>query len=536
MPSCWSKLNFKKYFVSSGFTLVEVMVSGAIIGVVALGITSIVRTQASDQKTIESRFEISILMSDLAQHLQNSDGCLNTFKALGNLKNLSATPPIVVPAIRNRKNSALEYEIGKVYGSGTIRISNMTISDFDYKPKPIPPGGEGYSEFVLMITLQKTSSLIQGNRELIKRIPIRVNLDDNYTVKECHSAENNAIETALTIHCQSMGGMLDPATHDCTLTSYTSPPSPIDSYTVVSTKYLSDALTDLVDGTYVKTTGDTMTGNLTISNADLNALVVKSNTTFCVDGGGCRDFTQKTCSTGATQAINANGSLSCSNNCSTGQYVSAVNSSNNFICNTFPDKDCPTGQYISNITSSGAVTCSSVPSPSAINCGSGKYLKEITTAGTGVCRSVMIDTNTNVFNRQCPSGYFVKGFNTNGSPICVQPCPCGVCGTTRTISTTCSLGTPQSGTEICSTTGWVVSTNPWCYCPCGTCGAYRSVGISCSIGTPQYGKDQCRTSGWVRVTNPSCYCTCGTCGATRTWTSGTTVYRQICKTNGWVYY
>lgn len=115
-----------------GFSLVEVLIASALMGAVALGIAKLTKDQSKSAKTIESRFEVTAIVSEITQLLSNKESCKATLR--GNNANNTpagtiisiverpAVPPDVVRFVANGANT------GPIYGNGAFRITSLRLS------------------------------------------------------------------------------------------------------------------------------------------------------------------------------------------------------------------------------------------------------------------------------------------------------------------------------------------------------------------------------------------------------------------------
>lgn len=534
-----------------GFTLAEVMIGTAILGAVSLGVMQLINQQTKVQVRAEATYEINAVSSAIATVFRDPDTCVATFAPLGNLKNkLIPLTQITTDSGRVLFTKGQKYGGLKVgaTGNGNVILSDLNFENFVVKPDPIPAGKTGYGELLLTITLTKAGKILTSDAprtgplapELdrlveTRTVPLKVSVDSNYVVTSCYSATENAVADALKKACASISGTFNETTRRCELKVF--PQNPVNHTTAVSTQYLNDFTSDY-DTRYVDAAGDTMTGGLNVQANVLSAQSI-ADALVCV-GGRCRNFGEKRCATGnVVTGVAEDGSVICRTlSCPITHYVAGFDAAGNSVCRQLPTTTCGTGQYVSAIGADGSVTCKDLPPNVAMLCPNGQYLQSISSVGGLTCVPVPIDTNTNIFGRQCGSSLgIVTGIDGAGNLQCIDYCPaCGACGKRRPVGISCSpYGSPINGEDECRVSGWTRISNPWCYCPCGSCGAEQGVWGSCSFGALQWGVDRCVTSGWVRVANPWCWCACGTCGATRTVWVGTVPKTQWCDTNGWRY-
>lgn len=378
----------------SGFSLAEIMVAAGLVAGLALTIMRISANQAKVQKKAEQDLQITSIVSSVQQALLNEDSCKNTLAAITIANGTS------IPSIKNRNGGILFQKNTSYQG---INVESISIKD-------VVIGANKFGELNLSLQLQKVSSQTYGAGKLTRTIPLKVELDSTNKVKRCYSATENAIDTAKSESCRSIGGIYNFVIDRCDMANF---PAASSKNIGVSTAYLKDwsSSSELAD-LYVNTTGDTMTGALTV-NATINASqAIKAGTQLCV-GTRCRDFSAKSCTPGQlVKTVNADGSLVCQGvSCPNTKYFEGLDSAGNPICRALPTKTCPTDYYVSEIKTDGSVTCSPVSKP-AVSCSSGQYIQSISSSGIPTCISV-----TSVQNVNCPAGQAV-GAITNGISAC----------------------------------------------------------------------------------------------------------------------
>lgn len=534
-----------KLFASRGFTLAEVAMAAGLVGLVGLGVMHIVNQQMRVQKRALADYEINSLSTSLSTVLRDPDACKQTLAQWGNLKASVATVTSIL-----KKDGNPAFTKGTYYGDRSILLADINITNFIVRPDPVPAGKNGFGELVLNVVFEKhgkmlkpTSSTPQTDLRLIetRSVPLKVTVDSAFQVVSCYSVTEDAALEALKTSCSSIGGTYNESTSRCVLKSY-APGHTSSKSDAVSVQFFEDYTSSYPDD-FVNVTGDSMTGLLAI-NADLLTPKAIARDTVCV-AGRCRNFAEFKCSDYAAAVnkiatgIDALGRVSCRDlGCLGARYFAGFKADGSPECRPLPTKTCGTNEYVSSIASDGSVTCSALPPNVALMCPNGQFLRVISSSGSITCDPVPVDTNTNIYGKQCSSSLgIVTSVDSAGNLHCIDYCPaCGACGTTRAVGISCSpYGTPINGTDECRITGWTRIANPYCYCPCGGCGSTRSVWGSCSYGSLVYGTDQCRTSGWVRIANPWCSCSGCSCGSTRTVWVGTTPRTQVCDTAGWRY-
>jgi prepilin-type N-terminal cleavage/methylation domain-containing protein len=396
---------------SKGFSLIEMTVVLALMGIASLGVLQITSSTMKATKTSEIGLEVNSIINSVTQNLLNSSACSNTFKTSGAFRN-----GLEIDEIKNRTDQVLFNKTAK-YGNNRLKISKLRLDSVNIKPAD-PGVSKKYGEFRLMIEMEKLGTGYAGTKNVIKNIPLQgeFNLSDN--LLKCYSSTEDAVYTAKKESCNDVGGTWDIATDNCNLS--TSKGRGI----AASTQDLSDQIQDLKDNyltnNYVAKAGDTMTGDLTISGKDLTAKNVNSTADLkasgkvCV-GTNCWDLAAKSCNKDSILiGIKADGTANCLPiKCNDGYYIEKLDpTSGDIVCKAIPTGTCPANTYVSQVKTDGTVTCSPLPEGLNQDCPTGQYMKGIGTDGTIKCSKFP------AADIACVSGSYVEKYNSNGVPIC----------------------------------------------------------------------------------------------------------------------
>lgn len=306
-------------YSNSGFTLVEVMITAALLGGLSLVLLNINKQQVTTQKKAETSLEMTSIHNSIATTLLNEAACLNTFGPVGNLS--TATTFNVV---RNRANNVV-FNDTTVYNN-TIQISSMKILNVVLTP----PSAAFDAEF----TYTRTSKIISGGTSTVtKIIPISVEINGSNTVTQCYSGSEDIVARA----CDTIDGVFNIITKKCDLTPYTAANHVGRKVsTAVSNEYLHDYVLSLdLPNTYVNVTGDTMTGPLIITNSNLSVnnaanrfVRVLTTNRFEVTGINSflsnSDLTQTNGFITTNRTINADQEITAGRQITSGSYIEAA--------------------------------------------------------------------------------------------------------------------------------------------------------------------------------------------------------------------
>ncbi len=168
-----------------GMSLIEVMVTVAILGIVALGSMNLFETQVIQQNEIQYRSELTVITDEIRNHLGNSDACRQTLGSVNLGPPPSTTsagpsglidpPPGPTSPVTDIKNGSgtVKWDTNTLYNNKTIRIAKMS---FEYVPgDDVASPGKGQGRLVLELLSPKKTSAVKERRRLIN-ITVRRNI------------------------------------------------------------------------------------------------------------------------------------------------------------------------------------------------------------------------------------------------------------------------------------------------------------------------------------------------------------------------
>ncbi len=386
------------------------MVVLGLMGMAAMGILQINSNSIKGTKTSEIGMEVNAVVNSITQNLLNQNSCTNTFSGIGAIND-----GLTISDIKNRTGQILFNKVNK-YGNNRLKINEMTINGVTIKP-PDPGVTNSYGEFKLQIKLEKIGKGYHGQPFVTKTVPLQGEFSPSKNLVKCYSSTEDAVYTAKKQSCEDIGGSWSISADRCDLS--TSKGRSI----AASTQDLDDQIQDLKDNylvnNYVKKAGDTMTGDLTLSDKDLKAKDVSATnkviatTSLCV-GTKCRDFSTKSCNKDSvTIGINEDGSPIClALTCGEGKYLEKIDSTGNPVCKLIPTGTCLANTYVSKVNTDGSVECSPLPTPANQDCPVGEYVKGMGTDGLIKCAKLPTS------NIACGSNSYVEKYDVNGVPKC----------------------------------------------------------------------------------------------------------------------
>ncbi|MEK2646937.1 prepilin-type N-terminal cleavage/methylation domain-containing protein [Bdellovibrio sp. BCCA] len=195
------------YQNKNGFTLVEILVSLAILATVSIGVGAIIQVVFKRQANIVNKTESNEFMNSLGKWLQSAAGCSAA------LMNLPAPTASETPLTINGYNGyggnnlpiADNFRI-----NNQLLIKNVTIKDKGAAPSTLQIGTNIYTRKVAQIKIGFEEQTAGTNVEMRTRfIEVPILIGPTNTIAQCH------IETSLADACTAMGGTYVASSNTC---------------------------------------------------------------------------------------------------------------------------------------------------------------------------------------------------------------------------------------------------------------------------------------------------------------------------------
>jgi hypothetical protein len=206
----------KKEFSQAGISLIQVMVSLAILAVAQLAMMRMSETQNKNTKTTEVKFESIEIINNIRNVLTDKDACRRTFGPilpypgipLTGAHDANSEPAGFIDEILNA-NGDVVYRSGatSMIGGTQVTIKHFSMSSSQTPASTITPGSKGRTH--LEVTLDRTDKIF-GAQEITKKILLNVNTVNNSGVamiSGCSTASTgDSIETIAEYVCKTIGG------------------------------------------------------------------------------------------------------------------------------------------------------------------------------------------------------------------------------------------------------------------------------------------------------------------------------------------
>lgn len=179
----------------SGFTLVEVMIAAAIMGALSLALYQLVADQQKAARKSEVRFEVDAILNEIRQTLGNRDSCVATLAG----RNAVATAPGDAAADINRTRHVISptstvdkyisntnFNLATKYGAGAARLLSYSLNSVDATDPTIGMiAGTAFGSTNLLITFRYSVSVPPIVKKM--RINVQTVSDTDRTIVTCTS-------------------------------------------------------------------------------------------------------------------------------------------------------------------------------------------------------------------------------------------------------------------------------------------------------------------------------------------------------------
>lgn len=196
-----------KSLSTSGFSLIETLVSVAVLGAILLGTMTFMKKRTSEAKYLESVGEADSVINRARLYLLDKDACLNTLSDITIPS--SSNTPVEISSIKDKMNKVVTGLSTSTNEKELIRIDKIEL----FNQSAISPDGYGQVEMRVHFLRNKTKAI--GTENVLKKIYLSVATDASMKVKKCFNNTENAIETAYEMVCVDIGGEYSEATGLC---------------------------------------------------------------------------------------------------------------------------------------------------------------------------------------------------------------------------------------------------------------------------------------------------------------------------------
>jgi len=156
--------------LKNGQSLVMVLIAGALIAIIGLGVSRLITGGLKGQKTVQANYEITNIKEDIRQILSDPLACKNTFENL--IPWPASNAPIAVSAIKTKLNAA-RFNVGQKYGDNSVVLQSAKLGAFSQDPASALEGfatlslefkkvGESFGSSTIVKTLDLNVSLLSA--------------------------------------------------------------------------------------------------------------------------------------------------------------------------------------------------------------------------------------------------------------------------------------------------------------------------------------------------------------------------------------
>lgn len=445
----------------AGFSLLEVMVSMAIIGVLVAAVISQLRSSYTDSLNSGADTEINNITNKIISEIGDRATCVANFKNNPQvksdytfLKDISGT-------------HILDINVPITAGNGQVIISKI-------ETRALSPASD--NEMILVLSFQKKINESFFKSAIKREIPINTIMNLG-VIDYCFANFDLLVKTAVRASCNGNSAKLDETQNlpyglcihknidrTCPLGQFMSAVGTDGSQAVFFT--CTDITTGCPAGQFVTgyNTAGAPTCSIALPSCTPGQLLVKTAVGYSCTEINCTDAPPYNTMPYAFGGFSATGAANChqintSQNCGIDNFATTVDPIQGMVCNqpAIVSKVCPAGQRIQGVDAAGNVSC--VPFINLpFDCGASAAVSGVDAAGNVICRPldrpVSCDGSRSVHSySQCTgAGGAIQnvGTSTSSCKFSGANCPpgwtrCGNWGVQTTNSCT------DTGTYFCST-------------------------------------------------------------------------------------
>jgi len=192
---------------NSGLALVEVLVAGGILAGLAVVSMKMMEMQTRSNVTAENRSELIQTFNEITYYLLNKKACSQTFSALGDVEINNELVEI------KNQFGVTKFNKTDLIGNKRLKIKSMTIENVEISESPLPSGNRS-GILSLAITFENISKFSLGGNS-VRKIPIKIAVNDSNEVVDCYSATDSAVDTARVKACSDLGGIFNTESEIC---------------------------------------------------------------------------------------------------------------------------------------------------------------------------------------------------------------------------------------------------------------------------------------------------------------------------------
>lgn len=114
---------------ATGFSLPELMMAAAIMGVLAVGFMKLTQNGVEGGKRVEAGAQLNEVKNESVGILSNRDACINTFALSNDFSDVMGGTPKIITSIKD-KNNIIRFSSGSTYPGG-VKLNSITVKDYD---------------------------------------------------------------------------------------------------------------------------------------------------------------------------------------------------------------------------------------------------------------------------------------------------------------------------------------------------------------------------------------------------------------------
>ena len=182
----------------SGFSMIEIIVTAGLMGIVILGITAINKVGFMGQKTIQAQDDARSVTDAIGNLLSNQTACLNTLAGL----NPTASNPsgASLTTVKDQGNAA-QFVVGNVYGNRSLKLNGMVLggagTDAKSGQQKWVSTGAGQGTAFLALEWLQTGNQASGVQQLNRFVLVNVSINGSNQITGCMAIVGNVASSGM---------------------------------------------------------------------------------------------------------------------------------------------------------------------------------------------------------------------------------------------------------------------------------------------------------------------------------------------------
>ncbi|MBC7427779.1 MAG: prepilin-type N-terminal cleavage/methylation domain-containing protein [Bacteriovorax sp.] len=386
----------KRFFGQVGFTLVEVLVASALLGVLSLAVINQMQLVSTSKREANEDAIINGITDRLATELSRRATCNANFK---NKTITTATPGLAIASLIDSESSVIIATSGVPSFKGKI-ISGVSVSAANVDSVQVDTiyarqNPADLNEMLLTVNFKKKRGIVASFVPAAKiELPLTI-IQTGGVISECYNDITNSIASAIRLSCRGNTAYYNPLLN----TPFGACERTVQATSCPAGKFLKKI--------YYGSNQIKYDCFALQSACGANQFITGFNT----DGSVSCGYPLPNCAAGQMMIMNSAGKYICLNTntgCSGLYAVKSFNADGTVTCSQFyPLRTC--AGLVTNIGPAG-ITCSANVIP--ITCPTGQFVSNMSSTGVPSCSPFI------TYPYNCPANQAAYGVDASGNLLC----------------------------------------------------------------------------------------------------------------------